>query len=79
METLPSLFDWVRWVEVPIWVGILVLLLKHMQSDARIEKCQAVKVAEHEVKVTGLEARMTRVEDILDHVHGLRTPTEMKD
>ena len=36
METVP-IFDWLRWVEVPIWLGMIGWLIAHIRHDAVVE------------------------------------------
>lgn len=34
---MPEMFDWLRWVEVPVWLGICSWLIAHARHDHAVE------------------------------------------
>jgi len=50
-----SLFDWLRWVEVPVWIGMFGWLFAHAKHDHAVE----VQLAEAIGVIKTLETNMT--------------------
>lgn len=61
-----TVFDWVRWVEAPVLLAMLGLLIRHVMSDHTVELAIKTAQARLEGKHEGLGARITRLEDIND-------------
>ncbi len=55
MQEMVSAFDWLRWVEVPIWLGMGGWLLAHAKHDHMVE----TQLAEAIGTIKVLETTMT--------------------
>lgn len=63
MPDIP-IFDWIRWVEIPMWLAVAGLLVKHAVRDHIIEveimkKLEAVDDLQEQI--TGLDRRQDMV------------------
>lgn len=61
-----SLFDWVRWVEAPVLLGLLGILIKHVMNDHVVEIAIRTGQARQEGRLEGLHDRVNRLEEISD-------------
>ena len=59
-ETVP-IFDWLRWVEVPIWLAMGSWLMCHVRHDHKVE----VEITDKLGKLDGLEAAVGLILDKL--------------
>ena len=60
METIP-IFDWLRWVEVPVWIALGSMFFTHVRYDHKREVDNAREFG----KIEGLENALGLVLDKL--------------
>jgi hypothetical protein len=54
-----SSFDWIRWVDVPVLIGMAAWLMRHAIYDHQVEVEIKSKIANLEGAVEGLEGIQT--------------------
>lgn len=56
MEAVP-VFDWLRWVEIPLWLGVIGWLATHIRHDHEVE----VDIKEKLAKIDGIETMIVPI------------------
>lgn len=62
MEAVP-IFDWLRWVEVPIWLGMVGWLWCHAKHDHEVEVELRSGIGEALGKLENVEANTSLILD----------------
>lgn len=58
--------DWAKFVEAPILIGMLGLLIRHQVQDHAVELDVKTKLAKQDGRMEGMGSRVTRLEDSND-------------